>query len=94
VESYGSPEENPEFWKSLSANYHLPDLSGPVQLHHGTSDSSVPLEFSATLYEQILDAGGLVEFYEYKDDDHNIANSFSVAMTRSILFFDRFLLLD
>ena len=31
---YGSPEQNPGFWRSLSANDFLPDLSGPIQLHH------------------------------------------------------------
>ena len=35
---YGSPEENPAFWASISANSFLADLSGPVQLHHGTAD--------------------------------------------------------
>ena len=90
MDAYGSPEDNPTFWQSISANYYLADLSGPIQLHHGTADTSVPVEFSADLYEQIQNAEGVVEYYEYEDDDHNIANSFSVAMTRSILFFDRY----
>ena len=90
VETYGSPDENPEFWDSISANAFLKDLSGPVQLHHGSADTSVPLEFSAMLYEQILGAGRLAEFYEYPGDNHNLANYFSLAMQRSIAFFDRF----
>jgi hypothetical protein len=32
-----------------------------------------------------------VELYTYEGDDHNISNSFSIAMTRSIEFFDRYL---
>jgi dipeptidyl aminopeptidase/acylaminoacyl peptidase len=90
AEMFGSPEENPSFWASISANSYLADLSGPVQLHHGTADTSVPLEFSATLYEQILDVGGTVEYYEYPDDNHNLANYFTTAMQRSIQFFDRY----
>ena len=35
---FGSPESNPEFWQSLSANYFLDDLSGPIQLHHTRGD--------------------------------------------------------
>jgi dipeptidyl aminopeptidase/acylaminoacyl peptidase len=56
-EKYGSPEENPEFYASISANSYLADLSGPLQLHHGTADTSVPYEFSATLAEQLKAAG-------------------------------------
>lgn len=89
-ELYGSPEENPEFWASISANSYLSDLSGPVQLHHGTADTTVPLAFSTTLYEQILAAGGAVESYTYAGADHNIASGFSLAMQRTIAFFDTY----
>jgi dipeptidyl aminopeptidase/acylaminoacyl peptidase len=90
VETYGSPQENPQFWQSISANAYLQDLSGPVQLHHGTADTSVPLEFSILLNEQIQAAGGTVEYYEYPGDNHNLSNYFSSAMQRSVEFFDRF----
>ena len=90
IKQYGSPEENPAFWNSISANSYLSDLSGPIQLHHGTADEEVPLEFSETLFYQMLDANQYVEFYKYDGDNHNISNSFSTAMQRSIEFFDRF----
>ena len=54
VQEYGSPEENPEFWNSISANSYLSDLSGPIQLHHGTLDEDVPLEFSELLFYKPL----------------------------------------
>jgi dipeptidyl aminopeptidase/acylaminoacyl peptidase len=88
---YGTPEENPEFWLGISANHFLDDLSGPVQLHHGTADTSVPLEFSQDLYEQILQSGSPVEYYKYPDDDHNLSGNFTTAMMRTISFFDRYL---
>jgi dipeptidyl aminopeptidase/acylaminoacyl peptidase len=90
INQYGSPEENPAFWNSISANSYLSDLSGPLQLHHGTADEEVPLEFSETLFYQMLDANQYVEFYKYEGDNHNISNSFGTAMQRSIEFFDRF----
>ena len=91
VEAYGSPEENPDFWNSISANSYLSEISGPLQLHHGTADADVPLEFSETLFFQMLDAGEYVEFYKYEGDNHNISNYFSTAMQRTIEFFDRYL---
>jgi fermentation-respiration switch protein FrsA (DUF1100 family) len=91
VNLYGSPEENPAFWASLSANSYLTDLSGPLQIHHDVGDSEVPVKFSQDLYQQLLTAGKNAEYYEYPGDDHNIANYFSLAMQRTIEFFDRYL---
>lgn len=88
---YGSPKENLEFWLGLSANSYLADLSGPIQLHHGTGDDSVPIKFSQDLYQQILAAGKTVEYYEYEGDNHNLSINFTLAMTRTIEFFDRYL---
>jgi uncharacterized protein len=91
TEQYGTPETNPAFWASVSANAYLEDLSGPVQLHHGTNDIDVPVEFSINLADEINAAGGTVELYTYTNDNHNISNYFSLAMRRTIEFFDRYL---
>jgi len=89
---YGTPEENPKFWESISANSYLADLNGrPIQLHHGTSDADVPVEFSQTLAEQMQAAGQTVELYTYEGDDHNISNYFTAAMTHTIVFYDTYL---
>jgi len=91
VDQFGSPEQNPEFWNSISANSYLADISGPIQLHHGTNDTDVPLLFSENLFFQMLDAQQYVELYKYDGDNHNISNYFSTAMQRTIEFFDRYL---
>lgn len=90
MNEFGTPEENPDFWASISANAYMADLSGPVQLHHGTNDGDVPLLFSERLYTDIIVADRYAEFYTYPGDDHNIATSFSTAMQRSVEFMDRF----
>src|SRR5712691_9803977 len=56
IEKYGTPQQNPAFWNSISANSYLQDISGPLQLHHGTADMTVPIEFSQTLADQIKKA--------------------------------------
>ncbi len=88
---YGSPEENPAFFDSISANSFLADLSGPLQLHHGTADTSVPHEFSELLYQQLQQAGVTSELYLYEGADHNLSEPFSTAMLRTIEFFNRYL---
>jgi dipeptidyl aminopeptidase/acylaminoacyl peptidase len=89
LEQYGTPEENPEYWASISANSYLADLSGPVQIHHGTEDTDVPVEFSVTLFDQIKAAGQVGEVYTYLGDDHNISQSLNTAIARSVAFFDQ-----
>lgn len=91
IDLYGTPEENPDFWNAISANSYLDDISGPIQLHHGTADTSVPLAFSETLYEQLQEAGKTVELYTYEKDNHNISNYFNQAMSRTLEFFDQYL---
>ncbi len=91
LSTQGSPEVNPLFWESISPISYVADLSGPLQLHHGSADTSVPVHFSQSLYDAVVAAGGEVEFYLYPGDDHNISQSFSTAIMRSVEFFDRFL---
>jgi len=91
VEMFGTPAENPEFWNAISATSYLSDISGPLQLHHAIDDAEVPVVFSQELYDDMLAARRTVEYYSYENDDHNIANSFSQAMTRTIFFFDQYL---
>lgn len=88
VARYGEPGANPTAWAPLSANSYLADLSGPLELHHGAADHSVPLGFSETLVDEIRAVGGDVELFTYPGDDHNIAANLSTALARSVAFVD------
>ena len=89
IEQYGTPDENPAFWNSLSANSYLADLSGPIQIHHGTADTSVPYEYSVMLDQQIRAVGRFTELFLYPNDDHNIATNRDNALTLSVVFFNQ-----
>jgi dipeptidyl aminopeptidase/acylaminoacyl peptidase len=88
---YGTPEQNPGFWDSISPMAYLGDITAPIQIDHGTADVEVPLAFSQKLADQLRAKGKLVEFYTYPGSDHNIAQGFSLAMARSVAFFNRYL---
>lgn len=88
LETLGLPADQPALWDSISANAFLSDLSGPIQLHHGTADASVPHEFSQELYDQILRAGGTAELFLYEGADHNLSEPFTAAMQRTIEFYN------
>jgi fermentation-respiration switch protein FrsA (DUF1100 family) len=88
--AFGTVEENPEFWASIDPTSYLAEVSGPMQLHHGTADTSVPVEYSEDLHARLQAAGQTSEVYLYPNDDHNISNSFGTAMQRSVQFFDQY----
>ena len=90
-QSYGTVDTNPEFWRSISANGYLNEVSGPIQIHTGTADHDVPWQFSQMLYDELTAAGKLGELYLYEGDNHNISGNFNIAMQRTIEFFDRYL---
>ena len=90
-QAHGSAETNPDFWRSISANGYLSDLNGPIQIHHGTADADVPWEFSQMLHDEMVQANKGVELYIYEGDNHNISRNFSLAMQRTIEFYDRYL---
>lgn len=91
VAQYGEPSEESPFWRSISSNAFLSDISGPIQIHHGTADTSVPSAFSESLHKQLQDAEKSSELFLYPGDDHNISANFSAAMSRSVSFFDKHL---
>jgi dipeptidyl aminopeptidase/acylaminoacyl peptidase len=90
LDTYGTPEENPVFWASISPSEFVGDLSGPLQLHHGTADVEVPLAFTQDLYARVQQAGIPVEYYEYPADDHNLSKNLTTALNRSVAFFDKY----
>ena len=89
ISEYGTPQDNPTFWDAMSANAYLSNLSGPIQIHHGTGDTTVPYNYSVLLDQQIKVAGGSSELFLYPNDDHNIATNRDNALVLSVVFFNQ-----
>ena len=90
LEKYGTPEDNPSFWHAIDPHYYLIDISGPVQLHQGLADETVPPAFSEGLKNDLENADKTVEYFTYEGADHNLSQPFSLAMARSVEFFDKY----
>jgi dipeptidyl aminopeptidase/acylaminoacyl peptidase len=92
IAKYGTPESNPEFWHSIDPNYYLSDITAPIQLDVGAEDEEVPPAFSQDLFDRLKKLKKTVEFYSYPGGDHNISDpNFSLAMKRSVDFFEKYL---
>lgn len=89
---YGAPATASAFWQSIDPTAHLSDITTPIQLHTGGNDEEVPVAFSQGLFASLKKLGKTVEYYNYPGGDHNIGDpNFSLAMQRSIAFFDTYL---
>lgn len=92
VQQNGTPQSNPTFWNSIDPTYFIKDIQAPIQLHHGLEDEEVPVLFSQSLYDKMKKEEKNVEMFTYPGADHNISDpSFSIAMERSVAFFDKYL---
>lgn len=87
--AYGTPASNPDFWNSVDPSFFVKDITASVQISVGLSDNQVPPDFSKGLFDKFKSAGKNVEYYEYQGNNHDINQSFSLAMKRTIDFFNR-----
>ena len=92
IDRFGTPQQNPQFWQSISPINYVSDISGPLELHHGLADESVPWEFSQSLNDALFGVQKTAEFFKYEGANHNLSGSaFGQAMARSVEFFDKYL---
>jgi dipeptidyl aminopeptidase/acylaminoacyl peptidase len=88
---YGTPVTNPDFWNSVDPNSFVTDITAPVQISVGLADTQVPPGFSKGLFNKLTTAGKVVQYYEYPGANHDINQSFALAMKRTINFFNSIL---
>lgn len=92
TKQYGLPAPHSSFWRAISANSFVENMSGPIQIHHGTADLTVPWQISESLKKDLDKAKKPYEYYLYEGADHNLSSpAFELAIQRSIEFFDKYL---
>lgn len=88
IELYGSPDSDPVFWNNISAKTYAGNIKSPVQIHHGTSDMSVPIEWSEKLADILKESGKKAKLFIYKGEKHEFIKDWPVVMKRAKDFFD------
>ncbi len=91
ISKYGNPRTDSSFWNSIDPINYLSDENIPVQIHVGLADNQVPPDFSKNLYTKLKSLNKTAEFYEYPGANHDINQSFDLAMERTIEFFNHYL---
>jgi dipeptidyl aminopeptidase/acylaminoacyl peptidase len=88
ADRYGSPEENPEFWRNVSSVNFFHRLLVPLVIHHGTDDESVPIEWSEKTVAAIRAAGKAVKYYVYEGEHHAFGPQWTKSMRRTVAYLD------
>ena len=88
LDTYGTPEEAPDYWASISAINYFDDVTAPIMLHHGTADKDVPLSWSAKTQAALEEAGKNFVYHEYPGEGHEFGLQWSTFMKRSLEFFN------
>jgi uncharacterized protein len=91
ISQHKTPSEDPSFWNSIDPTFFTADITAPVQLDVGGADEEVPVAFSESLYNKMKGEGKTVEYYVYPGSNHNISQGFTLAMKRSVDFFNKYL---
>ncbi len=89
VAAYGAPRDAPAFWREASARSYLGRVDVPVQIHHGTADTTCPAEWSEATAEALRAAGKDVELFEYPGEHHRFEAAWPTLMRRTVDFFDQ-----
>ncbi|NHC46251.1 alpha/beta hydrolase family protein [Motilibacter aurantiacus] len=91
LDRYGTPKESPAFWRGVSPRTYFDRVTEPVLIHHGTSDSTCPIEWSRTTRDALERRDKDVTMYEYQGEEHAFGPQWPTSMRRTVAFFDRHL---
>lgn len=86
--AYGSPGDNPGFWREASARGYLNRVDVPVQVHHGVADPVCPVSWSRVTVAALRRAGQSVEYFEYPGEDHRFDQGWPAMVERVAGFLD------
>jgi len=83
IASFDALYEADEF----SIEHYYDFIKAPIQIHQGTVDDAVPLEWSQALYDRLKKLDKDVDLYIYPGADHNLVGSWNEAIKRSLVLF-------
>jgi dipeptidyl aminopeptidase/acylaminoacyl peptidase len=88
-DEFGSPEDNPRFYRELSARTYFDRITEPLLLHHGTSDDSCPIRWSHTTQELLERDGVRSRLVVYDGEEHAFVPRWADSMRTTVAFLRR-----
>jgi dienelactone hydrolase len=84
---YGSPRENPDFWRNVSPRTFADRVAVPVLVHHGTADDTCPIEWADETVAALRDGGVDVTYRRYPGEGHAFSQAWAPSMAETVSFF-------
>jgi dipeptidyl aminopeptidase/acylaminoacyl peptidase len=88
MRAYGSPEQNPAFWRNISAVNFFDRIAVPLQIHHGTDDQTCPIAWTYKTVAALNQAGKSVKLETYRGEHHEFIPQWLESIQRTRAFFD------
>jgi dipeptidyl aminopeptidase/acylaminoacyl peptidase len=72
----------------FSFTNYLHNVNASIELHQGTADDAVPVEWSSSFVNKLKKLDKDIQIYKYPGADHNLRPSWDTAIEQSLGFFD------
>jgi alpha-beta hydrolase superfamily lysophospholipase len=83
-------EEDYDVFKYSVDNY-FDWITAPIELHQGLADDAVPYQWSNTFYNTLKEKDKDITYFKYPGTNHDLAQSWNLAIARSLSFFQKHL---
>jgi dipeptidyl aminopeptidase/acylaminoacyl peptidase len=70
-----------------SFSNYLDRISAPIQIHQGTADDAVPVEWSDNFVSKMKESGKEISYYKHPGADHNMVPAWDEALESDINYF-------
>jgi dipeptidyl aminopeptidase/acylaminoacyl peptidase len=85
--AYGSPEANPQFWADVSPRTFADRITVPMLVHHGTADTTCPIEWADATVAALQQGGVEVTYQRYPGEGHAFSSAWADSMATTVAFF-------
>ncbi len=87
-----TPADDPESYRRVSPITYLDAVTTPVQLHHGTADTTVDASASVAIRDALVAVGQSPELYLYEGAGHAFTgNDYDRYARRTLAFFNTYM---
>jgi len=77
--------------EQYSIDNYLERINAPIQLHQGTSDDAVPVEWTNEFVDILDELEKEISYYKYLGANHNMVPSWNTVVERNLVFFNKYL---